>query len=315
LYTLVIANCDANCVQATSHNQAFRSGEVTIPAGFVVASGTLNVSATGSKPWSASVSGTTIILGANGGNNGLSAGESLTLTFNATAPCASGAYAWTTAVYQDTLSQSGAVQPGTPYSLVGSQPSLEVSGGCSTQLLPGQYCSYSQGGWGAPPHGDNPGQILSSNFVSVYTSGLTVGSGNWMHFTSAAAIQAYLPAGGTPGVLTGMLTDPTSASAGVYGGQVLALRLNVDLNKASIISGTGGSIGSLKLKGTGTSLDGQTVSSILTVAEAVLGGAPLPAGYSALANLSTLVANLNEAFENGGNCIPSDWAQAHLTAQ
>ena len=147
LYTLVIANCDANCVQATSHNQAFRSGEVTIPAGFVVASGTLNVSATGSKPWSASLSGTTIILGANGGNNGLSAGESLTLTFNATAPCASGAYAWTTGVYQDTLSQSGAVQPGTPYTLVGSQPSVEVTGSCSTQLLPGQYCSYSQGGW------------------------------------------------------------------------------------------------------------------------------------------------------------------------
>ena len=79
---------------------------------------------------------------------------------------------------------------------------------------------------------------------------------------------------------------------------MLALRLNVDLNKASIISGTGGSISSLKLKATGTSLDGQTVSTILTVAEAVLGGGALPAGYSTLANLSTLVANLNEAFEN-----------------
>ena len=66
----------------------------------------------------------------------------------------------------------------------------------------GQFCTYTQGGWGAPPNGGNPGTILANNFATVYPSGFVeVGvpgaAGFSMKFTSAAAIQAYLPAGGS----------------------------------------------------------------------------------------------------------------------
>ena len=46
-----------------------------------------------------------------------------------------------------------------------------------------------------------------------------------MKFTSALALQNYLPAGGAPGVLTADLFNPTSSSANVFGGQVLGQAL------------------------------------------------------------------------------------------
>ena len=104
------------------------------------------------------------------------------------------------------------------------------------------------------------------------------------------------------------MTNPTSTSAGVFGGQVTALRLNVDFNDAGIIDGFLGSISGLVLQGTGGSLDGQTVAAILAAAEQALGGGALPAGYDH-SSLNNLVDELNNAFDN---CDPSDWAQIHL---
>jgi len=34
----------------------------------------------------------------------------------------------------------------------------------------GQYTTYTQGGWGNDPNGNNPGWVLASNFSTVYTS-------------------------------------------------------------------------------------------------------------------------------------------------
>src|SRR3712207_8860774 len=36
-------------------------------------------------------------------------------------------------------------------------------------------CTYTQGGWGSDPSGNNPGQRLHANFARVYPNGLTVG--------------------------------------------------------------------------------------------------------------------------------------------
>src|SRR5262249_34096162 len=156
-------------------------------------------------------------------------------------------------------------------------------GSCSDPpgFITGDYCSYSQGGWGAPPNGGNPGQILATTFVLVYgLPGVTVGTPLSMNFTSASAVEAYLPAGGPPGTLGASVVNPTSTGAGVFGGQSLTLRLNVNLNDAHLISGTQGSISSLKLTGTGTSLDGKTVGQIEAAAEGALGGGAIPSGYS-----------------------------------
>lgn len=107
--------------------------------------------------------------------------------------------------------------------------------------------------------------------------------------------------------LTQDYTNPGSTSSGVFGGQVLALRLNVDFSDRDITPG--GPLGDLVLDSTGTSLDGMTIAQILAAAERALGGGSLPSGYS-ISTLNELISNLNEAFDGG---TPSAWAQNHLT--
>jgi hypothetical protein len=170
-------------------------------------------------------------------------------------------------------------------------------------------CTYTQGGWGAPPNGGNPAQNLTDHFVAVYPSGVEVGipgaGGFSMLFTSAPTVIAYLPAGGKAGALTADLVNPTSTSSGVFGGQVLALQLNVDLSAAGAIPQ---GLGALTVCNTGTSLDGQTIAQVLAAANTALGGGGLPSGFT-FDTLNDLVTNLNEAFDN---CEMSDWAAIHI---
>jgi len=131
-----------------------------------------------------------------------------------------------------------------------------------------------------------------------------------MKFTSAGKIEKCLPQGGAPIALEADLTNPTSSASGVFGGQVLALQLNVDFSNAGIILGTANSsIAGLKLVNTGTSLDGHTISQILSLANQALGGGSLPADYT-ISQLNDLVTNLNQAFDDG---IPSAWTLGHLS--
>ena len=187
---------------------------------------------------------------------------------------------------------------------IGDKPVKEITAG-DLQACNPTICTVTQGGYGAPPRGNNPASFLAANFPpgGVYVGGTTKGS-NLLTFTSAAAIQAFLPSGGTPGVLTTSLLNPTKAtgtSAGVFASQVLTLRLNVSFNPA---------FGALRLCNTGTSLDGITVAQILVIANRVLGGdlGALPAGYS-VSTLNDLVDKLNNSFEN---CKPNGFAQKNL---
>jgi len=150
-------------------------------------------------------------------------------------------------------------------------------------------CTVTQGGWHAKPVGNNPGTLLANDFPTVYPSGVTIGGAFTLTFDSAAAVRAFLPAGGTPGVLTSSATDPTSSAAGVFAGQVLALQLNVDLEH----------YGTVVVSGTGTSFDGKTVADVLAAANLALGGGPLPAGFT-ISSLNDLVDNLNQKFDNCG---------------
>ena len=148
-------------------------------------------------------------------------------------------------------------------------------------------CTVTQGGWHANPHGNNPGTLLAKDFPTVYPSGVTIGGKFTLTFDSAADVRAFLPAGGTPGALTSSATDPTSSAAGVFAGQVLALKLNVDLEH----------YGSVVISGTGTTFDGKTVANVLAAANIALGGGPLPTGFT-ISSLNDLVDNLNQKFDN-----------------
>lgn len=179
----------------------------------------------------------------------------------------------------------------------------------------GQFCTYGQGGWGARPEGNNPGTILSNNFTTVYPGGFVeVGipgpAGFSMQFTSAFAIETYLPAMAMPNVLTNDYVNPTNTSAGVFGGQVLALQLNVDFSDAGITQGSGGPFGNLIYNDMSSPFFGFTVRQILAVANQALGGSPITNGVT-ISDLNMLVTLLNESFED---CTPSAWAQMNLVA-
>lgn len=163
--------------------------------------------------------------------------------------------------------------------------------------LMGLYTTYGNGGWGAEPNGNNAGALLATNFSRVYgNKGVKVGGTKTLTFTSATAVKNFLATSGTPGVLTTSQTNPTAAtSAGVFAGQVLALRLNVDFANAGLLPG-----GVANLKMASGPLMNQTVTQVLTLANTVLGGntAALPAGMS-VADLNQILTQLNQNFNNG----------------
>jgi len=201
-----------------------------------------------------------------------------------------------------------------------------------TEIEPGEYCTFSQGGWGSNPV-SLPGKIRDQNFVAIYPSGLEVGilglSGYSMKFTSSGAVQAYLPEGGPPAKLTSDLLNPTSSASGVYGGQVTALRLNVNYSAAGVLPISSQflpsqPLGALKLcnfeeNDPYVALDGLTISQVLAEAEKVLGGGASSYGYT-VPQMNTLVEQLVLAFESDvdtdSESLPcgglSAFAAAHL---
>ena len=171
-----------------------------------------------------------------------------------------------------------------------------------------QYCTVTQGGWGGKPNGDNPAQLLATNFGAVYPGGIQfVGTSPqyYMEFTSAEKVGSYLPAGGSADTLSENLSDPTSTSAGVFGGQVLALRIAVDLSNSSVLPA---GLGSVIVTDSGTS-----IASVLADAQVALGGGALPSYVIDLAGLNALVDNINNALDRKSDgCKLSDWALTHL---
>lgn len=158
------------------------------------------------------------------------------------------------------------------------------------------FTTYTQGGWGAKPSGNNPGALLKSKFSTVYPGGsLFIGGDKRLIFTSASAIEKFLPQGGTASKLTANATNPTTSAAGVFAGQVLALRLSVDFSGAGI---TKSGLGSLTV--VSGALAGQTVNQVLSLANAVIGGntAALPSGLT-ISGLNSIVDAINNNFDNG----------------
>lgn len=189
-----------------------------------------------------------------------------------------------------------------------------------------KFCTITQGGWFAPPAGGNWASLLSQEFSSVYSS-LVVGDNGGPYtltFTSSDAVAAASP-GGTPGVLDGNQTDPCGDApnpadatepgachldpAGNFASQMVALKINVDFSAADLFPDGWPGFGDLTVTGTGTSLDGKTVSEILALANTALGGGGFPAGFDA-SSLAGFLANLNESYD--GCQEPTDWAKQHL---
>ena len=142
------------------------------------------------------------------------------------------------------------------------------------------FLTYSQGGWGSPAHGNNPGAVRDAYFTSVFPTGLDVGdpSNFTMHFSSASAIQSFLPAGGPDNPLTQNLTDPANSNGiGNWAGQIVAAEMNVGYDEAGYL---GNGFTDLKdLKYISGPFAGMTIENFLIIANTALGGGST-SGYS-----------------------------------
>jgi len=156
------------------------------------------------------------------------------------------------------------------------------------------YTTYGPETWGADPLDANAGTLLLNNFTKVYSAGsVQIGGAAVLTFTSAAAVNAFLPASNVSGVLKASATNPRTSVGGVFAGAVLALRLSVDFSNAGVTP-----VGLANLKIMSGKLAGSSVGGLLTIANSVLGGGELPAGVS-LAELNTILRAVNRNFANG----------------
>lgn len=161
----------------------------------------------------------------------------------------------------------------------------------------GPFTTQTQGGWGSKPSGGNPGAKLAANFATVYPSGfIQIGGQYTLRFTSASAVEVFLPQGGTTKALTASSVNPTGKIS-VFAGQVLALQISSDFSAAQA-GGHRGGLGALTVQS--GKLAGRTVAQVLAMANAVLGGtaSALPSGVT-LSDLNDTVSKINECFVDG----------------
>jgi hypothetical protein len=154
----------------------------------------------------------------------------------------------------------------------------------------GVFTGYTQGGWGAKPHGNNPAAFLAANFDTLTGGRLVIGAGKTLTFTSAQAVSAFLPSGGPTGTLNASLTNPTGkTSAGVLAGQLTALELNLLANP-----------GLANVTINGGAFAGLTIGEFHLLAEQAFSGdmSALPNGAS-LSAVNDQATQVNEFFDNG----------------
>jgi hypothetical protein len=165
----------------------------------------------------------------------------------------------------------------------------------------GGFRTQTQGGWGTECSGENPGCYRDEHFDAAFASGLVIGcaAGHTLTFTSSSAVEAFLPAGGTPGILGQSAVDPLASSAGVFAGQLTAASLSVGFDAADPdFSESSSSLAGLVLCNTGSACDGLSVSAVVADANLVIGGCAGATGLSA-AELSSCLAVVNENFVDG----------------
>jgi len=131
--------------------------------------------------------------------------------------------------------------------------------------------------------------------------GATVAGAPWgLRFLTAAAVDTYLPHGGTAKVLTADVTNPpgtVNTNGGVFGGQVLTLQINRDLGAANVF-GNGGGIGPFTVNYPACYPSSTpTVNQVLADLNVVLSGGANPTACSVSA-LNNLADQLNRSFDN-----------------
>jgi hypothetical protein len=185
---------------------------------------------------------------------------------------------------------------------------------------PGDFVSFTQGAYGGNCAGNSPACMLQANFASVFPSGLLMGDpdgidGDGIYallLTSATAVKNFLPEGMPRDPFDQDLTDPTSSSAGVLGGQLTAAMINVAFDAAGVFDSIkaypGIDLGDLVyVSGVEPVLIGKSVNFVIALAnQAISGAIPMPTDVDmdtfpdlTFPQLNTAVAIINTNFDNG----------------
>jgi hypothetical protein len=167
---------------------------------------------------------------------------------------------------------------------------------CGCVINVGDFTTFTQGGWGAVPHGNNPGVYLHANFSAAFPTGLVIGcTGNYTAtFTTAQAITDFLPCGGTSAALTSTTTNPACFN-NVFASQVLTLSLSVGFDNHDP-NFSASSVPLQNMVIASGPFSGWTIARILTEANKVLGGCT--SSYTA-AQLNSAITSINENFDGG----------------
>jgi len=157
----------------------------------------------------------------------------------------------------------------------------------------------TMGGWGQGASGNNPGSYRDAHFASAFPAGVMIGlAGRSATWTTAAAVEAYLPAGGPSSVLpAGNLVNPTTNQLKKnIAGQVLTLSLSVGFDDADPNFSPSGTALRDYIIGSGP-YAGMTVGAFLAIANTVLGTAGSTA--TEISNVQSTAENINENFVDG----------------
>ncbi len=161
------------------------------------------------------------------------------------------------------------------------------------------------GGWGSNPSGDNPGAYLAENFdlingvraLTGVESGISIGLGDKsITFTSAEAIQKFLPSSGTAAALEMSYIDPAKQEVrNTFASQTLALTISLAFDKTiedySVSTKYLGDMVVAEGEMTGVKVD-----RVLEEANKALAG--VETTYS-IATLNETISKINEAYVDG----------------
>jgi hypothetical protein len=199
----------------------------------------------------------------------------------------------------------------------GASLTAEDTGKC---IEPGDFNTFTQGGWGTKCAGGNPGCLRDAHFDDVYPGELILGDADGVDgdglfalvLTDSLAVQNFLPSTAGPQALTEDETDPTDSTSNVFGGQLAAAKLNVDFDDAGwfddVKNQTLQKVGDLVFSDcVASALIGESVRDVIALADKAISGEitePFDVdgdtvGDIDFGDLNTALTKFNENFDNG----------------
>lgn len=175
---------------------------------------------------------------------------------------------------------------------------LECDDGTGVEEPIDDDCSlrtYTQGGWGSPPNGGNPGAYLHAHFAAAFPAGITIGCNRQLVLTSAQAVTNYLPGGGSPGMLpAGTTTNPVKYK-NVLAAQLVTATISVGMD--SYYAGFAPSTNLLANTTINSGpFSGISVQQLLSMANEFIGGC---GGSYTASQFNEALSAINENFDNG----------------